>query len=172
MYRPSTCWAGPSRSQKKESLGKETPGTKTFMVKHFGMNDSTKVLNKNGHRDVQDQGGSPEEDVELTVSEAKTYRMLAARLNYMAQDNFLLQYPTKEVCRSMARPDEWDHLLHFFNIMIFSMSSCCHFLSNREPRPRELKKVLRKWVGSGETMTNDFSVNEPPECEERSPARF
>ena len=53
-----------------------------ILVKHFGMNVSTKVLNKNGYGDVQWQGGSPEEEVELTVSEAKTYRMLAARLNY------------------------------------------------------------------------------------------
>ena len=34
--------------------------------------------------------------------------MLAARLNYMAQDNPLLQYPAKEVCRSMAGPSVAD----------------------------------------------------------------
>ena len=36
---------------------------------------------KNGNGDVQVQGGSSEEEAELTVSEAKTYRMLVARLN-------------------------------------------------------------------------------------------
>ena len=93
----------------KEGISWEgDPRHQDVLVKHFGMNDSTKVLNKNGYGDVQGQGGSPEEEVELTVSEAKTYRMLAARLNYMAQDNPLLQYPAKEVCRSMARPSVTD----------------------------------------------------------------
>ena len=93
----------------KEGISWEgDPRHQDILVKHFGMNDSTKVLNKNGYGDVQWQGGSPEEEVELTVSEAKTYRMLAARLNYMAQDNPLLQYPAKEVCRSMARPSVTD----------------------------------------------------------------
>ena len=37
-------------------------------------------------------------------AEAKQYRMVAARLNYMAQDDAWIQYPAKELCRSMARP--------------------------------------------------------------------
>ena len=45
---------------------------------------------------------------ELTKTEAKAYRMLAARLNYMSQDNPLLQYPAKEACRKMAHPSEED----------------------------------------------------------------
>ena len=36
------------------------------------------------------------------MSEAKSYRMLAARLNYMSQDNPMLQYSAKEACRSMS----------------------------------------------------------------------
>ena len=31
--------------------------------------------------------------------------MLAARLNFMAQDNPAIQYAAKEICRNMARPE-------------------------------------------------------------------
>ena len=34
--------------------------------------------------------------------------MLAARLNYMAQDNPWLQFPAKEICRNMANPQAGD----------------------------------------------------------------
>ena len=44
----------------------------------------------------------------MTTSEMKAYRMLAARLNYMAQDNPMLQFPAKEVCRSMSNPEVGD----------------------------------------------------------------
>ena len=91
----------------KEGISWEgDPRHHDILVKYFGMNNSTKVLNKNGYGDVCPR--APEEIVELTVSEAKTYRMPAARLNYVAQDNPLLQYPAKEVCRCMARPSVTD----------------------------------------------------------------
>ena len=54
----------------KEGISWEgDPQHQDILVKHFSMNDSTKVLNKNGYGDVHGQGGSPEEEVELTVSE-------------------------------------------------------------------------------------------------------
>ena len=40
----------------------------------------------------------------MSKEEFKIYRMLAARLNYMAQGNPMIQYPAKETCRSMAKP--------------------------------------------------------------------
>ena len=36
--------------------------------------------------------------------------MLAARLNYMAQDNPMIQFPAKEICRSMSNPSAQDFL--------------------------------------------------------------
>ena len=56
------------------------------------MDDKTKVLTKNGYEDGPEQ-----------VEECKAFRMIAARLNYMAQDNPWLQFPAKEVCRNMAK---------------------------------------------------------------------
>ena len=44
------------------------------------------------------------ESHELGAEECKSYRMLAARLNFMAQDNSARQYAAKDICRNMARP--------------------------------------------------------------------
>ena len=44
------------------------------------------------------------------MEECKAFRMLAARLNYMAQDNPWLQFPAKEICRNMANPGTNDFL--------------------------------------------------------------
>ena len=59
------------------------------------MNDRTKALTKNGYDDDREQGGRAEEDDELTGVECKNFRTLAARLNYMAQDNPTIQFPAK-----------------------------------------------------------------------------
>ena len=44
------------------------------------------------------------------MEECKAFRMIAARLNYMAQDNPWLQFPAKEVCRNMAKPRASDFM--------------------------------------------------------------
>jgi hypothetical protein len=69
-----------------------------MLMDHFGMDDSTKSLAKNGHRDDQVEGGPPDE--ELGAGEAKVFRMLAARLNFMVQDNLRSSLRRK---RSAAR---------------------------------------------------------------------
>jgi hypothetical protein len=53
-----------------------------------------------------------EELVELEAAEGKSFRALAARLNYLAQDSPEEQFAAKEVCRDMARPnqDSWRKL--------------------------------------------------------------
>ena len=72
-------WKGDSRHQQ-------------LLEEHFGMKADTKVLNKNGYEDDEGQGGPDDED-ELAPEECSKFRMLAARLNYMAQDNPMLQFP-------------------------------------------------------------------------------
>jgi len=73
------------------------------------MDATTKVLTKNGYDD-EDKDQAETGDVELTKDEFTSYRMLAARLNYMAQDNPLVQYAAKEVCRSMSCPTVKDFM--------------------------------------------------------------
>jgi hypothetical protein len=73
---------------------------------HFGMDESTKSLSKSGYKEDPAEGGLPSRT--LGVEETKVFRMLAARLNFMAQDNPAIQFAAKEVCRRMAHPVEED----------------------------------------------------------------
>jgi hypothetical protein len=45
-----------------------------------------------------------DEEEELQGQEARSFRALAARANYLAQDSPDIQFSAKEVCRQMARP--------------------------------------------------------------------
>ena len=83
------------------------PRHKDLIMKHFGLGEKTKVLTKNGYKD---EGERREESVpgELSKEEVTVYRMLAARLNYMSQDDPSVQYPTKEICRTMSAPESED----------------------------------------------------------------
>ena len=55
-------------------------------------------------------GGDQRQDDDLTTTKCKNFRMLAARLNYMAQDNPTIQFSAKEVCRHMAKPRTYDFM--------------------------------------------------------------
>ena len=51
-----------------------------------------------------------EEDAQpLGDQEARDFRALAARANYLALDRPDIQYSTKEICRGMSRPTKGDH---------------------------------------------------------------
>ena len=80
-----------------------------LLEQYFGMDNSTKVLSKNGY-DEDGRSEQCEDDDDLTSIERKAFRMLAARLNYMAQDHVWLQFPAKEICRSMANPKGSDFM--------------------------------------------------------------
>ena len=56
----------------------------------------------NGYKDVKIEGEF--DKVDLNADETKDYRALAARVNYIAQDNPCVQFAAKEICRSMAKP--------------------------------------------------------------------
>ena len=73
---------------------------KTLLMEYFGMKENVKVLSKNGYKDDPAKGGF-EEQV-LDKDEMKTFRMLAARLNYIAQDDPTVQFAAKELCRKMS----------------------------------------------------------------------
>jgi hypothetical protein len=69
------------------------------VMEALGFNEKTKELTVTGR--VED---SEVEDVPLTGSEATSFRALAARLNYLAQDSPEIMFAAKEVCREMAKP--------------------------------------------------------------------
>ena len=76
-----------------------------LIMEQFGFDKDSKILTKNGYKDEEDEEKSPHK---LNKHECKEYRTLAARMNYMAQDNLVIQFAAKEVCRRMASPDEED----------------------------------------------------------------
>jgi hypothetical protein len=82
-------WGGDPRHQK-------------LLEEYFGMDGNSKPLSKNGYE--EDERGDKDEDCDLTKVECKAFRKLAARLNYMSQDNIMLQFAAKEACRNMASP--------------------------------------------------------------------
>ena len=86
-------WSGDSRHQQ-------------LLEDHFGMKPDTKVLSKNGYDD--DPPAEDDANEELEIEEGKVFRGLAARLNFMAQDNLFLQFPAKEICKNMAKPRRHD----------------------------------------------------------------
>ena len=57
---------------------------------------------------VVEDDGTGEQGLELGPEEAKQFRALAARANYLSQDRPDIQYPVKEIARRMSRPTERD----------------------------------------------------------------
>ena len=76
------------------------------MMEYFGLDGNSTALAKNGYKDDDAKGGM--ETRELNTDERKSFRMLAARLNYMAQDDPTIQYSAREICRKMANPTSQD----------------------------------------------------------------
>jgi hypothetical protein len=85
------------------------PKHREKILEALGLTASSKELSVNGRvRDVQ----GDENDVELVGPEATSFRAVAARMNYLAQDSPDIQFAAKEVCRQMAKPTEesWQKL--------------------------------------------------------------
>ena len=79
------------------------PRHRKLIMEYFGFDETTRALQNNGGKEDEDG-----DDEELQGEEAKSYRGVAARLNYMAQDSPGIMFSTKEVCRGMARPTRGD----------------------------------------------------------------
>ena len=80
---------------------------KKSLEEYFGLDRASKPLTKNGYKEDEAKGGLDQE-VELNGEERSAFRMLAARLNYMGQDNPAIQFAAKEICRKMANPTSQD----------------------------------------------------------------
>lgn len=65
---------------------------------HASSNGLDKPCIKETAQDIE------QDDVELDPQEMTSFRSIAARANYLAQDRPDLQFATKEICRRMAKP--------------------------------------------------------------------
>jgi hypothetical protein len=85
------------------------PKHRTKILEYFGFNDKTKPARTNGDKDDKVEKG---DEVYLDKDEAKIFRGLAARLNFMSLDCPDLQFAIKQSSRDMAKPTvgSWKHL--------------------------------------------------------------
>ena len=77
------------------------PKHRQIVLEQLGLSEESKGLATNGRIEKSEED---EEDEELQGDEATSFRALAARLNYLAQDCADIQFPAKEICREMSRP--------------------------------------------------------------------
>ena len=69
----------------------------------MGFGEGSKGLTSNGKVDTED-ATEDAEDEGLPAAEATSFRALAARVTYLAQDCADIQFPAKEICREMSEP--------------------------------------------------------------------
>ena len=86
---------------------------------------------------IRKGAGQEENTEELTKEEAKRFRGIAARINYIALDRADLQYAAKEVCRKMSKPvmADWDTLKRIGRYLL------------HRPRAKLMYKCQRRWAG-------------------------
>ena len=77
------------------------PRHRKALMDHFGFEEGAKGAAVNGDKERKEE---EEDEDDMEREEAKTFRGLVARMNYVAQDSPDLRYPAKEVSRDMARP--------------------------------------------------------------------
>jgi hypothetical protein len=77
------------------------------ILEALGLDEKSKELSVTGRTEEL-----ANDEEELQGPEATSFRAMAARLNYLAQDSPDIQYAAKEVCRQMARPtaESWRKL--------------------------------------------------------------
>ena len=74
------------------------PKHRKLVFEQLGMDENSKGLKVNGRVEEEKEEG------EMQGAEVTSFRAVAARLNYLAQDSPDAQFSAKEVCREMSRP--------------------------------------------------------------------
>ncbi len=80
------------------------------IIRQMGLADDSRGLEAPAEK--MDVTECTEESEKMDIAEAKAYRGLAARGNYLGQDRMDIQFATKESCRSMAVPriNDWQKM--------------------------------------------------------------
>jgi len=77
------------------------PRHREEIISYFGFEEGSRALAVNGDKDIKEEEGDEED---LVKSEAKVFRGLAARQNFLSLDCPDLQFPSKSCSREMATP--------------------------------------------------------------------
>ena len=94
-----------------------------MIMQHFGLTEDSKTLaTKRGYKEdlITEEFAMEQQNVE----EQRTFRALAARLNYIVQANLCIRFSAKEACSSMSCPAVRD-FQRVNKIVLFSQSEDC-----------------------------------------------
>ena len=88
------------------------------IIEDMGLTRESKGLEAPVEKEEVNEEASEDDNELLEGEEAKKFRGIAARGNYLSLDRADIQYATKEICRSMARPrkSSWKKLKTFSSI--------------------------------------------------------
>ena len=81
---------------------RRTRNTGKILAEFFEFEAYSATAAHNGEREKKEY--EEEEDIIMSKVEAKEFRGMVARLNYMSQDSPDIQYPAKELSKEMANP--------------------------------------------------------------------
>jgi hypothetical protein len=118
-------------------------------MEYFGMNEDSKALTKTGYKEDEPSEGE-QEMPELSVQEQTMYRALAARVNYMAQDDPSIQYAAKEICRHMSKPKAFDfqRIKKLARFLVGVQNVSFKYVWQSEDEGRELRVFVDSdWAG-------------------------
>jgi hypothetical protein len=123
---------------------------RNIVMEHFGFNEKTHGLTGNGHAEIRDEEG--ENDEKLVSGEVTSFRAVAARINFLAQDCPDLQFPAKEVCREMSSPTlrSWHKLKRLARYLVHRRAAVYRFEWQEEGYPMTLY-TDSDWAGCRRT---------------------
>ena len=102
IARRSRSWAARCVGQKMVWSSKGDGKHRRDIMKSWGLGDDTNAA-KNLKMTPQGQGEA-ENKVELDRQAARTFRGMAARVNYMGQDRSDVHFAAREICTEMSKP--------------------------------------------------------------------
>ena len=122
------------------------PKHRQIVLEYFGFQEGSRALGVNGDREEREEEGDSEP---LGKEEAKAYRGLAARLNYMSLDCPDLQFGNKAGSREMASPTRgsWKYLKKMARYSVGIEAIIWHFGWQDEPQ-YSVVKTDSDWGGT------------------------
>jgi hypothetical protein len=123
---------------------------RNIVMEHFGFNEKTHGLTGNGNAEIHDE--EDENDEKLVGGEVTSFRAVAARINFLAQDCPDLQFPAKEVCREMSSPTlrSWNKLKRLARYLVHRRVAVYRFEWQEEGYPMTLY-TDSDWAGCRRT---------------------
>ena len=143
------------------------PRHRELVLQELGLGSESKGLALTG---AKENINNEQDGVLLDVAEAKRFRALAARLNYMAQDAPDVQYACKEICADMAAPraSSWGRMKSLARYLVNRRCVQFEFAKQRSQGPSTWRvytdsdwggcRRSRKSTSGGAVMLGDHCI--------------